>query len=246
MGDIIGIFKELREGEKVNLDSEAVLPIVLVKEVDTKGLIRKSQKEVPTALMFANLYVTSQRLLFLVYHQTQAEDTRKGNIPVRLSEMTPKWFAIPMESIREIEVRNLESRDSKDLRQFLQRAGEPSMVDRAGVQLVYGGRELTEEDREFSQSLLRMGAMQRMTTKAEGISDKLFIGTERASLLASTVQGAMGLKDSPDSATAPATQQFSVLETGAQPGAPGGEQEEVESQPDAGADDQPPEGEAQS
>ena len=51
MGALVGIFKELREGEKVSFDSQAVAPIVLFKEVATKGLIRRSEKDVPTALM---------------------------------------------------------------------------------------------------------------------------------------------------------------------------------------------------
>ena len=79
MGDLVGVIKELREGEKVSFDSKAVAPIVLVKEVDTKGLIRRSPREVPTALMYANLYVTNERLLFLVFYQMKAEDSKKGS-----------------------------------------------------------------------------------------------------------------------------------------------------------------------
>ena len=68
MGDFVGIIKELREGERVSFDSKSVVPVVLVKEVDVKGLFRRSQREVPTALMYANVYATSMRLLFLVFY----------------------------------------------------------------------------------------------------------------------------------------------------------------------------------
>ncbi len=116
MGDLVGVIKELREGEKVSFDSKAVAPIVLVKEVDTKGLIRRSPREVPTALMYANLYVTNERLLFLVFYQMKAEDSKKGSMQVRLSEITSTWFAIPIESIQRIEARSLDPRKSKDVR----------------------------------------------------------------------------------------------------------------------------------
>ena len=123
MGDLVGIMKELREGEKVSFDSQAVVPIVLVKEVETKGMFRKSQREVPTASMYANVYATNQRLLFLVFHQMQAEEVRKGVAEVRLSQMVPTWFAISIESIQRIEVQGLDPRKSKDVRGFLQRMG---------------------------------------------------------------------------------------------------------------------------
>ena len=239
MGDLVGIIKELRGGEKVSFDSKAVAPIVLVKEVDTKGLIRRSQREVPTALMYANLYVTNERLLFLVFYQMKAEDSEKGSMQVRLSEITSTWFAIPIESIQRIEARSLDPRKSKDVRQFLQKRGESDIVDRTRVEIVYGGRELTDDDREFMQSLLHMGSLQRLTTRAEGVSDKLFIGTAQASLIASSVQAAMGLQTSLESSAAMATQQFSLLDPSAQQAAPGGEQEEAGSQPGLPVDNTP-------
>ena len=54
----------------------------------TKGLIRRSQREVPTALMYANVYVTNLRLLFLIFHQMKAEDLRKGRPYINLSDLT--------------------------------------------------------------------------------------------------------------------------------------------------------------
>ena len=88
-------------------------------------------------------------------------------------------------------------------------------MDRNGVELVYGGRELTEDDREMSQSLLGMGALQRLTSKAEGMSDKVFIGIDQASLLASSVQAAMGVQTDLETPEL-STQQFSIMDPQAQ------------------------------
>ena len=215
MGDFVGIIKELREGERVSFDSKSVVSVVLVKEVDVKGLFRRSQREVPTALMYANVYATSMRLLFLVFYQWQGEDAEKANTDFRPTEMAATWFAIPVESIQRIETRALDPNDSKDVRQFLQKSGESDIVDRNGVELVYGGRELTEDDREMSQSLLGMGALQRLTSKAEGMSDKVFIGIDQASLLASSVQAAMGVQTDLETPEL-STQQFSIMDPQAQ------------------------------
>ena len=225
MADLVGIIKELREGEKVSFDSKAVVPVVLVKEVETKGLIRRSQKEVPTALMYANVYVTNKRVLFLVFYQVKAQEVRKAGLQIKLSDLTATWFAVPVESIQQIEAQGLES---KDIRQLLQRSGEPETADRPGVELVYGERELTDEDREFTRSLLQMGAIQRLTTKAESMSDKLFIGIDQASLVASAVQAAMGIKQKLEGAPELATQQFSILDPELERPAPE-KQEESES-----------------
>jgi hypothetical protein len=78
--------------------------------------------------------------------------------------------------------------------------------------LVYGVRDLTDEDKEFSRSLLQMGAIERLTTKAESMSDKLFIAIYQASLVASSVQSAMGIKQKLEGAPELATQQFSILD----------------------------------
>ena len=120
--------KSFERGRRYSFDSKAVAPIVLIKEGDTKGLIRRSQREVPIALMYANLYVTNQRLLFLVFYQMKAEDAGKGNTQVRLSEMTTTWFAIPIESIQRIKAPRLDPRKSKDVRQFLQKKGGGSQT----------------------------------------------------------------------------------------------------------------------
>jgi hypothetical protein len=226
MGDIVGIFKELREGEKASFESKAVMPSALVKEVDTKGLIRRSQREVPTALMYASLYVTNQRLLFLVFHQMKAEDAQKGATGFRPSQMATEWFAIPIESIQRIEAQGLDPRKSKDVRKFLQKSGESDVVDRTGVELVYGTRDLTKDDREFSQSLLRLGALQRLTTRTERISDKLFIATDQTSLLASSVQAAMGVRAALEGPPKTATQHFSILDSDAQRAPSSGERED--------------------
>ena len=69
-----------------------------------------------------------------------------------------------------------------------------------------------------------MGALQRLTTRAEGMSDKLFLGIDQASLLASSVQAAMGILQAPEAAPGLATQQFTVLDPDSQKAAPGGEQ----------------------
>ena len=228
MAGLVGIIKELREGEKVSFDSKAVVPIVMVKEVETKGLIRRSQREVPTALMYANVYVTNRRILFLVFYQLRADDVRKEGLQVKLTDLTATWFAVPVESIQQIETHGLESGASKDVRQLLEKGGEPEAADRPGVELVYGARDLTDEDKEFSQSLLQMGALQRLTTKAESMSDKLFIGIDQASLVASSVQAAMGIKQKLEGAPELATQQFNILDPQVERPAPE-RQEEPES-----------------
>jgi hypothetical protein len=76
-----------------------------------------------------------------------------------------------------------------------------------------------------------MGALQRLTTRAEGVSDKLFIGSAQASLIASSVQAAMGTQTTLEAAPALATQQFSILGPEAKQAAPGGEQTEAGSPP---------------
>lgn len=95
---------------------------------------------------------------------------------------------------------------------------------------------MTEDDREFGQSLLHMGAVKRLTTRAEGVSDKLFTRTDQGSLLASTVQAAMGIQTATEAGPKPHTQQFDLLDPGTQQAASGEAQEEAESQPGPSAD----------
>ncbi len=66
-------------------------------------------------MMYANLYVTNERLLFLVFYQMKAEEAGKGNTPIRLSELTTTWFAVPNESIQLIEARILDPRKSRNI-----------------------------------------------------------------------------------------------------------------------------------
>ena len=98
---------------------------------------------------------------------------------------------------------------------------------------------MTEDDREFSQSLLHMGAVKRLTTKAEGISDKMFIRTDQASLLASMVQAAMGTKTDAEAGPQPQTQQFDLSDPGTDKAASQGEQEEAGSRPGLAAEQVP-------
>jgi hypothetical protein len=170
--------------------------------------------------MYANVYVTNMRLLFLVFHQMNAEDLRKGRPYINLSDLTAIWFAVPVASIQQIETHSLDSRESKDTRQILQNSGELEAAQRTGVELVYGARELTDEDKEFSRSLLQMGAIERLTTKAESMSDKSFIAIDQASLVASSVQSAIGIKQKLEGAPELATQQFSILDPQAERSAP--------------------------
>ena len=84
-----------------------------------------------------------------------------------------------------------------------------------------------------------LGALKRLTTKAESISDKLFIATDQASLLASNMQGAMGIKASLESGPPMTTQQFTLSEPAPQQAPAAEEDVAVEAERDLPTDSAP-------
>jgi hypothetical protein len=122
MSKIVGIFKELRPEEELGLESKAMTPTIFLKEMYLKGPIRHSRRECPVSLAYTNVYLTNERLAFLVMYQQHAADLAQKTGSSRMSGMAGTWFEIPLTAINQVEERPVQLSGRRDLKDFLNRS----------------------------------------------------------------------------------------------------------------------------
>ena len=103
MESLIGVYKELRIDEELSFQSKMVTPAIFVKEAKVSTLFIPGKREVPIALVYANVYLTNQRLIFLVLYQMQAAELGKRRRRVIRSGIAGTWFEIPLSTITHVE-----------------------------------------------------------------------------------------------------------------------------------------------
>lgn len=184
---VIGLFKNLSDDEDLIFESKIVTPIVFVKEAIIKKLVGRERNEIPISYAMSNVYLTNNRLIFLILYQIEAK-TIAENIPPRLSGVSGTWFEIPTSAILETEVRPLSLR-----RDDMQRLSEwiPTLdISRAPtVEVIYEEKMAIGRVKDYMESMLKMGFFTKLFKKVERVYDKLFIIGEETVSVVPTLKG---------------------------------------------------------
>jgi len=183
--NLIGLFKKLKANEELTFETKIVTPVIFLKEAESRRLGMHRRQEVPISLCQTNIYLTNERLLFLVLYQLHASTvakSRKSKVS-RLSGVSGTWFEMPLSAIRQVEMRPLKLLKGKEMRQFL----ESTYPDKdelndflkvPAVELIYDEQVAIGRVKDYMVSLLKMGLFGRMFTKLENVYDKLLIAGE--------------------------------------------------------------------
>jgi len=183
----IGLFKELREDEELLFQTNVVTPVVFIKEAEIKKLVGTERKEIPIAYAVANMYLTNQRLLFLILYQLEAQTLAEKGAP-RISGVTGTWFEMPISAITGVEVRPVIIRKEENMKRLSEWRVMPSQ-DTSCVELVYSEKEAAGRAKDYMQSMLRMGFFARRLKKVLRISDKLLVVGREVVSIAPTING---------------------------------------------------------
>lgn len=184
-GNLVGLFKKLKSAEELSFDTKIVTPVIFLKEVESKRFGMHKRQEIPISLCQANVYLTSERLLFLVLYQLDARTVAefKKTKTSRLSGVSGTWFEMPLAAIQQIEMRPLKLLKGKEMEEFFKSIfpdeGERNdFMKTPAVELVYDEQAATGRIKDYMQALFKMGFFGRMTTKLEKAYDKLLIAGE--------------------------------------------------------------------
>ena len=183
--DLIGLFKKLKPSEDVSFDTKLITPVIFLKEVESRRLGRHRRQEIPISLCQANIYLTNERLLFLVLYQLDAKTLAesKKSKPSRLSGVSGAWFEMPLSAIQQVEMRPLKLLKGKQMDEFFKlvfpdKSEMNEFMKTPAVELVYDEQAATGRVKDYMQALFKMGLFGRMFTKLEKAYDKLLIAGE--------------------------------------------------------------------
>lgn len=199
--DSIGLFKRLKSGEELSFDTKIVTPVIFLKEVESKRLGMHKRQEIPISLCQANVYLTNERLLFLVLYQLDARTVAefKKSKMSRLSGVSGTWFEMPLSSIQQIEMRPLQLLKGKEMEEFFKLVFPDKdelnqFMKIPAVELVYDEQAATGRIKDYMQALFKMGFWGRITTKLEKAYDKLLIAGEEIVSIIPTLRAAIHKK----------------------------------------------------
>lgn len=190
-GSLVGLFKKLKPREELSFDTKIVTPVIFLKEVESRRLGRHRRQEVPISLCQANIYLTNERLLFLVLYQLHASavaELKKAKVS-RLSGVSGTWFEMPLSAIQQVEMRPLKVLKGKEIQRFFESVLPDKdelneFLKTPAVELIYDEQAATGRVKDYMVSLLRMGFFGRIFTKLEKAYDKLLIvGEEIVSVM---------------------------------------------------------------
>jgi len=183
--NLIGLFKKLKSTEELTFETKIVSPVIFLKEVESRRLGMHRRQEIPISLCQANIYLTSERLLFLVLYQLEASTiAERGKSKVsRSSGVSGTWFEMPLSAIQQVEMRPLKLLKGKEMEQLFEsvypdKNERDNFLKSPAVELIYDEQVATGRVKDYMISLLRMGVFGRMFTKLEKVYDKLLIAGE--------------------------------------------------------------------
>jgi hypothetical protein len=193
----IGLYKELKDDEEVLFESKIVTPVVFLKEAESKQLGRHTRQEVPISVCQTNIYMTNERLLFLVLYQLQATELVKDKKQKssKLSGVSGSWFEIPRSAVQNAEMRPLKLLKGKEVYRFFknlhpEKEDLRSFLQTPSLELIYDEQEATGRIKDYTKALLNLGFFGNMFTTIEKTYDKIIIvSSEAVSLLPSMKSG---------------------------------------------------------
>ncbi len=194
--DFIGLFKKLKSTEELTFETKIVTPVIFLKEVESRRLGMHRRQEIPISLCQANVYLTNERLLFLVLYLLEASTIaeRGKSKASRLSGVSGTWFEMPLSAVQQVEMRPLKLLKGKEMGQFFEsifsdKAERSGFLKSPAVELIYDEQVAIGRVKDYMVSLLRMGLFGRMFTKLDKVYDKLLIVGEEIVSIMPTLRG---------------------------------------------------------
>jgi len=194
--NLIGLFKKLKSTEELTFETKIVTPVIFLKEVESRRLGMHRRQEIPISLCQANVYLTSERLLFLVLYQLEASTIaeRGKSKASRLSGVSGTWFEMPLSAIQQVEMRPLKVLKGKEMGQFFEsifpdKDERNEFLKTPAVELIYDEQVAIGRVKDYMVSLLRMRLLGRMFTKLDKVYDKLLIAGEEIVSIMPSLRG---------------------------------------------------------
>jgi len=190
-GNTIGLFKNLKSTEELCFESKIITEIMFLKEVESRRLGRHLRQEIPISLCKANIYMTGERLLFLVLYQINAvnmSDDKKSKTS-SLSGVSGSWFEMPLSAVQQVEMRPLKLLKGKEMDNFLKKTysddkERDDFMGRPSVELVYDEQATEGRAKDYMRALFKSG----MFTKLEKAFDKIIIVGEEVVTILPTIK----------------------------------------------------------
>lgn len=204
-GILIGLFKRLKPAEELTFETKIITPVLFLKEVESRRFRMHRRQEVPISLSQTNVYLTNERLIFLVLYQLRAmaiAEFKKQKVSL-LSGISGTWFEMPLSAIQQVEMRPLKLLKGKEIDQFFElsfpdKDQRNDFLKTPAVELIYDEQETIGRIKDYMQSLLKMGLFSRTFTKLQKSYDKLIIVGEETVSIMPTLKQIMRSKSPPE------------------------------------------------
>lgn len=194
MPGLVGLFKELEEGEQLAFASKDSLPLVLVKELVIKRLLGSEHREQPLVYAMASLYLTNKRMILLALHQAESGALIKQGAP-KAPLRSGAWLVVPIKAISSAEPRLIDVRRDRELLSFMEWARmreEAASGHAPALEVVYDCEQAVGGVADYIKLISEMGILARDQRKVETQADKLLLfGEEAASNALPSLKEAM-------------------------------------------------------
>ena len=181
-GGLIGLFKRLESTEELSFETKMVTPVIFLKEAEFRWLGVHRRREVPISFCQANVYLTSERLLFLVLYQLEVSMVaERGKSKVsHLSGVSGAWFEMPLSAIQQVETRPLKLLRGNEMERLIEsiypdKGERDNFLKSPAVELVYDEQAAVGRVKDYMVALLGMGLFRRTFAKLDKVYDKLVI-----------------------------------------------------------------------
>lgn len=197
----IGLFKEISIDEAVLFKSNITAPVIFTKEAELKKMFGTERKEVPIAYSMSNIYLTNERLLFLILYQLDASSLADEKHP-KFSGISGTWFEMPISSVNSVDIRPLKLKKDKNIKKLIE-WGLLSSEDEPCVELIYDEKVVRGRSKDYVESMMKMGAFSKMFKEVLSVKDKLFIVGREAATLALSINGLLSKSETSKMAATP-------------------------------------------
>jgi len=190
---LVGLYRELSEGEEVVYESKYAVPTLFVKEVEVRKFMGVERKEHLLIYAISYVYLTNRRLMLLTLHQLESRELIERKAP-RIATRSGAWLEIPISSINLAELRSMDVKKDHNLVNFLGWTGFKDVVgDKVpAVELIYDDRYATGRVKDYVEMVSGMGILVKDQRKVEKTYDKvLLIGEEVVEDLLPAIKGLM-------------------------------------------------------
>ncbi len=181
--NVVGIYKELEEGEKTIFQSVTQTEVIFVKEAEIKKLIGRERKEIPISISKALVYLTNQRLLFLKLFELSA--TELGEEKNMLAGAGGTFYEVPLDAVTAVDMRQVKL-NKGDEERFLNlfEGSDPNTaaakLKSPALEIVYDEKAATGRGKTYIESMLRRGFLSKLWGKVEMTYDKILILGEQS------------------------------------------------------------------